>query len=108
MRLLLFLLLTLLPLLAISEQLMVTPYRPTISNPAELSALRHLEVEFGAQSIQTGQTVERNSLPFLLKYPFAEQWGLMVGGEAWINARDQEGTVSGFGNTTVMLIHSSI
>ncbi|MFZ4503207.1 MAG: hypothetical protein D4R63_10985 [Methylococcaceae bacterium] len=105
MRLLLFLLLTLLPLLAISEQLMVTPYRPTISNPAELSALRHLEVEFGAQSIQTGQTVERNSLPFLLKYPFAEQWGLMVGGEAWINARDQEGTVSGFGNTTVMLKH---
>lgn len=105
MRLLLFLLLILQPLLAASEQLMVTPYRPTISNPAELSALRHVELEFGAQSTQPGQTVERDSLPFLLKYPFAEQWGLMVGGEAWINSRDQDGTVSGFGNTAVMLKH---
>jgi len=105
MRLFLILFVSFMPLIADAEQLTVTPYRPTVSNPAELSALRHLEVEFGAQSNQPGLETERNSLPFLLKYPFAEQWGLMVGGEAWIKSRDQDGTVSGFGNTSMLLKH---
>lgn len=105
MRLLLVLFASLTALTARAEQLTVTPYRPTVSNPAELSALRHLEVEFGAQSNQPGMEVQRNSLPFLLKYPFAEQWGLLVGGEAWIKSRDQDGTISGFGNTSVLLKH---
>ncbi len=95
----------LIPLIAHAEQLTVTPYRPTVSNPAELSALRHLEVEFGTQSNQPGMEVERNSLPFLLKYPFADQWGLLVGGEAWINSRSTDETISGFGNTSVLLKH---
>jgi len=103
MRLLLFVLL--IPLIAHAEQLTVTPYRPTVSNPAELSALRHLEVEFGAQSSQTGMEVERNSLPFTLKYPFADQWGLLVGGEAWIKSRNPDETIYGFGNTSVLLKH---
>lgn len=93
------------PLIVHAEQLTVTPYRPTISNPAELSALRHLELEFGAQSNQTGMEVERNSLPFLLKYPFADQWGLLVGGEAWIKSRDPDETIYGFGNTSIALKH---
>ncbi len=105
MRLHLLLFISLIPLIAHTEQLTVTPYRPTVSNPAELSALRHLELEFGVQSNQPGQEVERNGLPFLLKYPFADQWGLMVGGEAWIKSRDQDGTISGFGNTSVQLKH---
>ena len=103
MRFLPFLSLSLIPFLAHAEQLKVTPYRPTVSNPAELSALRHLEVEFGAQSNQPGMTIERNSLPFLLKYPFADQWGLLVGGEAWIKSRNLDETISGFGNTSVLL-----
>jgi len=93
------------PFIAHAEQLTVTPYRPTVSNPAELSALRHLEVEFGAQSNQPGMQEERNSLPFLLKYPFADQWGLLVGGEAWIKSRNTDETISGFGNTSVLLKH---
>ncbi len=105
MRLFLSLFVWLMPLIAGAEQLTVTPYRPTVSNPAELSALRHLELEFGAQTNQPGLDVQRNSLPFLLKYPFAEQWGVMVGGEAWIKSRDQDGVVSGFGNTSVQLKH---
>ena len=104
MRLLLFFAF-LIPLIADAEQLTVTPYRPTVSNPAELSVLRHLELEFGVQSNQPGLEVERNSLPFLLKYPFADQWGLLVGGEAWIKSRDQDETISGFGNTSVLLKH---
>lgn len=43
---------------------------------------------------------QRNSLPFLLKYPFADQWGLLVGGEAWIRSRSEDETISGFGNTS--------
>lgn len=105
MRLHLLLPAFLIPWVVHAEQLSVTPYRPTVSNPAELSALRHLEVEFGLQSNQPGQETQRGSLPFLLKYPFADQWGLMVGGEAWIKSRDQDGTVSGFGNTSVQLKH---
>jgi hypothetical protein len=70
-----------------------------------LSALRHLEVEFGAQSNQPGMEVERNSLPFLLKYPFADQWGLLVGGEAWIKSRSEGETISGFDNTSVLIKH---
>jgi hypothetical protein len=105
MRFLPLLLVLPLPLIAHAEQLTVTPYRPTVSNPAELSALRHLEVEFGAQSTQPGMAVERNSLPFTLKYPFAEQWGLLVGSEAWIRSRSEEETISGFGNTSVLLKH---
>lgn len=105
MRLLPLLFVSLIPLVAYAEQLTVTPYRPTVSNPAELSALRHLEVEFGAQSNQPGMETERNSLPFLLKYPFADQWGLLVAGEAWIKSRNLDETISGFGNTSVLLKH---
>jgi hypothetical protein len=65
-----------------------------------LSALRHLEFEFGAQSTQSGMQVERNSLLFLLKYPFADLRGLLVGG-----ARRGLNRVpfTGFGNTSVLL-----
>jgi hypothetical protein len=105
MRLFPFLFLLSISLIVHAEQLSVTPYRPTVSNPAELSALRHLELEFGAQSNQPGMKVVRNSLPFLLKYPFADQWGLLVGGEAWINSRNSDETISGFGNTSVLLKH---
>ena len=100
---LLFILLT--PIIVHAEQLNVTPYRPTVSNPAELSALRHLELEFGAQSNQTGMVEERNSLPFTLKFPFVEQWGLLVNGEAWIKSRNADETIYGFGNTSVLLKH---
>jgi hypothetical protein len=105
MRLLPLLSLLLAPLIAHAEPLTVTPYRPTVSNPAELSALRHLEVEFGVQSNQPGMAVERDSLPFTLKYPFADQWGLLVGGEAWIKSRNPDETIYGFGNTSVLLKH---
>ena len=91
--------------LAHAEQPSATPYRPTISNPAELSALRHFEVEFGAQLNQPGKQEERNSLPFLIKYPFHEQWSLLVGGEAWLEMSDAVGSHNGFGNTAVLLKH---
>jgi hypothetical protein len=86
-------------ILAQAQPLEVTPYRPTVSNPAELSALKHLEVEFGLQANQPWRNEERTSLPFLLKYPFHKNFGLLVGGEAWIN---QESS-TGYGNTSLLL-----
>jgi hypothetical protein len=88
-----------------TEQLTVTPYRPTVSNPAELSALRHLEIELGTQLNQPGEQERQNSLPFLLKYPFHEQWGLLIAGEAWQETRDATSNANGFGNTSVLLKH---
>ncbi|WP_411726900.1 transporter [Methyloglobulus sp.] len=81
----------------------VTPYRPTVSNPAELSALNHFEFELGTQFNQPGMIEEQYSLPFLLKYAFLENWGILVGGEAWIKAENAEHVDSSFGNTTLLL-----
>lgn len=86
-------------------QLSATPYRPTVSNPAELSALRHVEIEFGTQLNQPAEQEQRSSLPYLIKYPFHAQWGLLIGGEAWLETRDVSGSDSGFGNTAVLLKH---
>ncbi len=86
-----------------AEALQVTPYRPTVSNPAELSALNHFELEFGAQLNQPGMSEERTSLPFLLKYPFLENWGVMVGGEAWVRESGSDGKYDSFGNTSLLV-----
>lgn len=55
----------------------VTPYRPTVSNPADLSAPGWLEMEIGGLS-QEGS----DSLPYLLKYAFNENSGLLLGGQS--------------------------
>ena len=95
----LFLFLLLFPVIVQAETWKVTPYRPTVSNPAELSALAHMEIEFGLQANQPWRNEGRTSLPFLLKYPFHKNWGLLVGGEAWINQENS----TGYGNTSLLL-----
>ena len=42
----------------------VVPYRPTLSNPAQLSFPGQLELEFGGLNAKTGE-VSRGSLPYL-------------------------------------------
>lgn len=99
----LFFLLLLAPGIVNAMPLGVTPYRPTVSNPAELSALHHLEVEFGVQSNQPWMDAERISLPFLLKYPFHKNWGVLVGGESWISQQSAGQSHQGYGNTALLL-----
>ncbi|MGB8855071.1 MAG: transporter [Burkholderiales bacterium] len=85
-----------------AEELAATPYRPSVSAPAALSAPGWLEVEMGGQRLKEGET-RRDSLPFALKLAFSPDWGLRVGGEASIRARAADGsTVSGFGDTSVI------
>ena len=60
-----------------------TPYRPTISNPAELSAPGWLELEMGWNH-QNNRSDRRQALPYTAKLALDEEWGILVSGEAFI------------------------
>jgi hypothetical protein len=84
-----------------------TPYRPTVSTPAALSAPGWLEGELGGLGIDDryGATASahRASAPWTLKYAFTEDWGVRVGGEAIVGARDDSGLHrTGVGDTSLV------
>jgi len=86
------------------EEPSVTPYRPSISTPAALSAPGWLELELGAQHTHGRRQSRRDSLPYTLKLAFSEDWGVRVGGDAWVRQRDEAGDrLSGGGDTSVVL-----
>ena len=61
-----------------------TPYRPTISNPADLSAPGYVEFEAGLQRILGADDTRRDSVPYLFKYAFSDTSGILLGGDAHI------------------------
>jgi hypothetical protein len=80
-----------------------TPYRPSVSTPAQLSAPGWLEIEGGVWR-QFGNSAHRDSLPWTAKLAFSEDWGIRVGGEALVRQTDGPGqTLSGNGVTGVVL-----
>jgi hypothetical protein len=79
-----------------------TPYRPTISNPAELSAPGWLELEMGLNRQHTPSD-RRQALPYTAKLALDEDWGILVGGEAYIHESGNEGNRNGFGDTSFIL-----
>jgi hypothetical protein len=82
----------------------VTPYRPTVSNPAELSAPGWLELEMGWKREKNDET--NTTVPYLLKYAFTPDWGLLIGGDAYVRNVDAQGKVlSGFGETEFLVKH---
>lgn len=82
----------------------VTPYRPTVSNPAALSQPGWLEVETGWNSSRATDDSGRGNLPYLLKFAFAENLGVLLGGDAYINQTDASGEqLSGTGDTLLLL-----
>ena len=82
----------------------VTPYRPSVSTPAALSAPGWLEVEAGGLSSRAVDPRRRESLPYTLKLAFTPDWGVRIGGDAVVHQRDAEGSVArGGGDTTVVL-----
>lgn len=84
----------------------VTPYRPSVSTPAALSAPGWLEMEAGVQSAQAVDPVRRESLPYTLKLAFTPDWGIRIGGDALVHQRSASGSsVRGGGDTTVVLKH---
>jgi hypothetical protein len=88
---------------AVYEMPAVTPYRPSVSTPAALSAPGWLEIEAGA--ITAGEGVDqRRALPYSLKLALSPDWGVRVDGEALVLAQNKdERTVAGFGDTTFVL-----
>ena len=65
----------------------VTPYRPTVSNPADLSAPGWLEAELGSQRSYNEDHSRGDNAPWLLKYAFDENYGLLLGGGGYVSSQ---------------------
>jgi hypothetical protein len=85
------------------EETAITPYRPSVSNPAQLPVAGQLELEYGGLLSKTDDT-RRNSVPYLLKLAFNKDWGILLGGDAYISQKDASGNrARGLGDTTLVL-----
>lgn len=81
----------------------ITPYRPSVSSPAQLPAPGQLEFEIGGLGSKSDDE-RRASLPYTFKLAFNEQWGVLVGGEAYVSSRaDGNPRQRGVGDTTLAL-----
>lgn len=81
----------------------VLPYRPSVSSPAQLPAPGQLELELGGLVVRDGGA-RRASLPYTLKLAFTPEWGLLLGGEAWVSDReDGAPRLRGVGDTAFVL-----
>ena len=63
----------------------VTPYRPTVSNPADLPQPGWIEGEFGGAHTFGDDGSRNDSVPWLVKYAFDENRGVLIGGNAFVN-----------------------
>lgn len=87
-----------------AEDLSATPYRPSVSSPAALSAPRHLEMESGGITAKNPGGSTRSSLPWLLKYAFSDRFGVMIGGDAVARETLNAGSrLTGGGDTALAL-----
>jgi hypothetical protein len=82
----------------------VVPYRPSVSTPAQLSAPGYLELEAGGlRATGPDRGVSRTTLPYTLKLAFTPDWGIRVGGDAWVRQTAAGESLSGGGDTAVVL-----
>ena len=80
----------------------VVPYRPSVSTPAQLTAPGYLELEAGGLRA-TDHGDSRTSLPYTLKLAFTPDWGIRIGGEAWVREAVPGSAETGVGDTAVVL-----
>jgi hypothetical protein len=80
----------------------VTPYRPSISTPAQLPIPGQLEFELGGQATNDVDG-RRNSLPYTFKLAFNHEWGVLLEGEAFVSAPVDSGRARGIGDTLLVL-----
>jgi len=82
----------------------VTPYRPSVSTPAALSAPGWVELEAGGQHARGAGSERRDSLPYTLKLAFTPDWGIRIGGDAWVRQTDDSGQrLTGGGDAGIVL-----
>lgn len=79
-----------------------TPYRPSVSTPAALSAPGWIEIEAGVARERQGAS-RSESLPATVKLAFTPDWGVRVGGDVWQRQRDGSGRSSEGGDVDVVL-----
>ena len=78
----------------------VTPYRPTVSNPAALCAPGLLEAEAGVARRRDDMGTRLFSAPYLFKYAFTKNFGVLLGGDAYLRQDDADGNrLTGVGDT---------
>jgi len=82
----------------------VVPYRPSVSTPAQLSAPGYLELEAGGlRATDRSGDSSRTTLPYTLKLAFTPDWGIRVGGDAWVRQAVPGASDNGIGDTSVVL-----
>ncbi len=82
----------------------VTPYRPTVSTPAQLSAEGWLEGEFGGLEAAGPGHQRMASIPYAVKLAFSPDWGIRVSGNAYMTATGEDAnTARGFGDTSLIV-----
>lgn len=81
----------------------VSPYRPSVSSPAQLPLAGQLELELGVLRNKTDET-SRDSQPYLFKLAFNKEWGILIGGESYMSSKDEFGhKEQGVGDTAIVL-----
>ncbi len=89
---------------AAADEIAVTPYRPTVSTPAALSAPDWIEVEMGLLSSYGGVLTGRDSAPYSVKLAFSDNWGVRLGGDIWVRDVGASGrNINGVGDTGIVL-----
>jgi hypothetical protein len=87
-----------------ADEVAVTPYRPTVSTPAALSATDWIEVEMGVLGSSGGIPSPRDSAPYAIKLAFSDNWGVRIGGELWVRDLGEKGrNINGIGDTALVL-----
>ncbi len=82
----------------------VVPYRPSVSTPAQLSAPGYLELEAGGlRTTGPDGGTSRVTLPYTLKLAFTPDWGVRIGGDAWVRQAVPGDSRSGSGDTSIVL-----
>jgi hypothetical protein len=80
----------------------VTPYRPTVSNPASLPHAGWIEGEFGGLATHGEDGSRSGSVPWLVKVALADDYGILVGGNAYVTSTPVgERTTRGIGDLSL-------
>lgn len=89
-----------------AEEVSVTPYRPTVTNSAGLSAPGWLELETGVIAQNNKDGSKQQALVFLAKLAFTPDFGVLLGADADVSRTDVDtNRVSGTGDTAFFLKH---
>lgn len=84
------------------DEAVVTPYRPTVSNPASLPHAGWIEGEFGVLATHAEDGSRSGTVPWLVKVALADDYGILVGGNAYATSSPVgERTLRGAGDTTI-------